>query len=247
MLKHRFISAKADGADTSVVRPSNWNDTHTVTSFAFDAGEVTANISADANNFSPTGWNGEEPNQGSILYLNVSSACSITGLAGGVPGRFALLINTGTATLTLIPRSGSSLAGNQFAFVSNFHLNPGQGVALVYSSVSNQWQPTSSLARQPDGTSMLGDVNASLTPVSNRYQILNTALTANRAVTLPNTGLFDGMEFHITRLDTSSFTVTITDPVAGNNFLFPSTVQGWVHYRYTGSAWLQIAGGSFTA
>lgn len=27
-LKHKFQSAKTDGADTSLVRPSNWNDEH---------------------------------------------------------------------------------------------------------------------------------------------------------------------------------------------------------------------------
>ncbi len=30
-LKHKFTSAKTDGADTSVVRPSNWNDDHDLT------------------------------------------------------------------------------------------------------------------------------------------------------------------------------------------------------------------------
>ncbi len=30
-VKHRFTSAKSDGGDTSLVRPSNWNDTHAVT------------------------------------------------------------------------------------------------------------------------------------------------------------------------------------------------------------------------
>lgn len=28
--KHKFASAKADGADATLVRPSNWNDTHTI-------------------------------------------------------------------------------------------------------------------------------------------------------------------------------------------------------------------------
>lgn len=32
-IKHKFTSAQADGGDTSVVRPSNWNDDHQVTSF----------------------------------------------------------------------------------------------------------------------------------------------------------------------------------------------------------------------
>lgn len=30
-IKHKFISAIPDGADASVVRPSNWNDDHDVT------------------------------------------------------------------------------------------------------------------------------------------------------------------------------------------------------------------------
>lgn len=30
-IKHRFQSLKADGNDTSLIRPSNWNDTHTLT------------------------------------------------------------------------------------------------------------------------------------------------------------------------------------------------------------------------
>lgn len=30
-IKHQFVSAEADGPDTSLVRPSNWNDTHTLT------------------------------------------------------------------------------------------------------------------------------------------------------------------------------------------------------------------------
>lgn len=29
-VKHKFVSAIADGADTTVVRPSNWNDTHDI-------------------------------------------------------------------------------------------------------------------------------------------------------------------------------------------------------------------------
>lgn len=30
-LKHNFVSAQADGPDTSVVRPSNWNAEHDLT------------------------------------------------------------------------------------------------------------------------------------------------------------------------------------------------------------------------
>lgn len=29
-VKHRFQSPKADGGDTTLIRPSNWNDTHII-------------------------------------------------------------------------------------------------------------------------------------------------------------------------------------------------------------------------
>lgn len=29
-IKHTFVSAKSDGADTSLVRPSNWNEDHNI-------------------------------------------------------------------------------------------------------------------------------------------------------------------------------------------------------------------------
>lgn len=33
-IKHKFTSGKADGADVTVVKPSNWNDTHDITTTA---------------------------------------------------------------------------------------------------------------------------------------------------------------------------------------------------------------------
>ncbi|CAB4146369.1 hypothetical protein UFOVP503_9 [uncultured Caudovirales phage] len=30
-LKHNFVSGKSDGADATLVRPSNWNDEHSLT------------------------------------------------------------------------------------------------------------------------------------------------------------------------------------------------------------------------
>lgn len=30
LVRHKFVSAKEEGPDNSVVRPSNWNDTHTI-------------------------------------------------------------------------------------------------------------------------------------------------------------------------------------------------------------------------
>lgn len=46
-IKHKFQSAKSDGGDTSLVRPSNWNDTHEIEVAAFSLiGRASAGVGA---------------------------------------------------------------------------------------------------------------------------------------------------------------------------------------------------------
>lgn len=42
---HKFVSPKSDGPDGTVVRPSNWNDTHTITE---DVSVISINTNAVA-------------------------------------------------------------------------------------------------------------------------------------------------------------------------------------------------------
>lgn len=44
-LKHKFTSAKTDGTDTTLVRPSNWNDEHNLT---LNSGALLGRSSAGA-------------------------------------------------------------------------------------------------------------------------------------------------------------------------------------------------------
>ena len=57
-VKHKFVSAIADESDASVVRPSNWNDTHDIvglgTAAALDAGVANGVATLDANGTVPT-------------------------------------------------------------------------------------------------------------------------------------------------------------------------------------------------
>jgi len=41
MIKHKFVSGKSDGGDTSVVRPSNWNADHDVSGSDFPQSAIT--------------------------------------------------------------------------------------------------------------------------------------------------------------------------------------------------------------
>jgi hypothetical protein len=92
--------------------------------------------------------------------------------------------------------------------------------------------------RQYDGSTDLGDASVTLTAASTRIQYQNVTLTANRTITLPNSGLYEGMEFEIARRATTpgAFTLQVVDPLGGNNHLFPASTNGFVRFRYRG-AW----------
>lgn len=56
MIKHKFTSAKADGADATLVQPSDWNDSHDAPPFCYpflaDASAAAwTNMPAAADNF----------------------------------------------------------------------------------------------------------------------------------------------------------------------------------------------------
>lgn len=76
---------------------------------------------------------------GSCLRLNVTAACSLTGLAGGAAGREIELLNVGTATLQCPANSGSSTTSNRFA--NTFNIAPGQSITLRYDATSSLWRP----------------------------------------------------------------------------------------------------------
>lgn len=69
-----------------------------------------------------------------------------------------------------------------------------------------------------------------------------SAITADRNVDLPTGGLYEGLEFEVVRASsaTGAFAVNIgTGPVKAL-----SSAGTWARVRYTGAAWVQVAGGS---
>jgi hypothetical protein len=98
---------------------------------------VTDTLSADANDYSPTGWNGTEPAQAVFLDIAGDIAVKITGLAGGVEGRLAIIRRTGSTLLMIPPNDTGSVASNRFAGNLPSFLMPGDVVQFVYRGT--QW------------------------------------------------------------------------------------------------------------
>lgn len=82
------------------------------------------------------------------------------------------------------------------------------------------------------------NVVTALAATDNRTQRFTVALTANRTISLPTTGMHTGQHFRINRTDTAAFTLAI-----GTLFTFASGVSGWLDIDYTGTAWVMTARG----
>jgi hypothetical protein len=89
-ITHKFVSAKDDGADETVVRPSNWNDTHDVEQVITDNAVVTVDDASVADNeFAKFTANGIEGR----TYAEVLSDLGLPASPSGVEDKFTEIIS----------------------------------------------------------------------------------------------------------------------------------------------------------
>jgi len=128
-LKHKFVSGIADGADTSVVRPSNWNDTH---DHYLDVNAQTGNYGIAASD------------SGALITFKSSAAVAVTlpqasnsaitpGTLGFFNGWFCFVRNLGVGLVTITP-STSTIDG--FASIT---LPTGHGGLIVSDGTNYQF------------------------------------------------------------------------------------------------------------
>jgi hypothetical protein len=94
-----------------------------------------AEITADQNNYAPS--------LAPVLRLSSDAARTITGLAGGDPGRAITVINVGVHNITLARQSASSDAENRFLPVGttgDFIVVPNGAVGLWYDGTTERWR-----------------------------------------------------------------------------------------------------------
>lgn len=99
-------------------------------------GDLTpATITADQNDYSPTGLEDT-----SILRLATNASRNLTGLAGGSEGRLVVISNVGANDLVLKDENGASAVANRFALAGDIVISPDESLLLWYDATSSRWR-----------------------------------------------------------------------------------------------------------
>lgn len=104
--------------------------------FALNGALTTAQITATADNYNPTGLSSAV-----TLRLNSDASRDLTGIAGGSAGRILIIRNVGSFNIVLKDEGATSTAANRFALFSDVTLQPEQTATLQYDAVSSRWFP----------------------------------------------------------------------------------------------------------
>lgn len=105
-------------------------------SFGLDGDITPAQITADQNDYNPTGLA-----TAARMRINSDAYRAITGLQGGYDGRIVHIINTGSFQIAFADNDAGSSAANRFRTINNSWatLNPKQSAILIYDGTSGFW------------------------------------------------------------------------------------------------------------
>jgi len=77
-VKHKFVSSIPDSTDTSLVRPTNWNDTHDLTGFGTMAEQNANAVAITGGSINGTTIGATTASTGAFTYISTSSFTSTT-------------------------------------------------------------------------------------------------------------------------------------------------------------------------
>ncbi len=144
------------------------------------SGDITpAQITANQNDYNPTGLSGA-----AVLRLSTDASRNITGLQGGSDGRILIIANVGSFPLVLVNASGLSTEAYRFAFTTDVTLAAGGVVPLIYDSTASRWR----LAAQLDLSGTFQPLDAALTAIAggSDFVTFTGPTTSTKTFTLPN-------------------------------------------------------------
>lgn len=97
---------------------------------------ITPSLSADTNDWAPTGYL-----TATSFLVSATGGWNVTGIAGGTNGRILLVFNVDVAnTFTIKANNGSSLPENRIQCGTDLNLAPGTGCLLYYETNGSFWR-----------------------------------------------------------------------------------------------------------
>ena len=100
-------------------------------------------ITATTNNYNPTGLS-----TCNIMRLSTDATRTISGIVAQESGRIIVLINTGTANITITNEGASSTAANRFANGGDTTLGTMETMTIWYDETSLRWRAIANTVRQ---------------------------------------------------------------------------------------------------
>lgn len=119
--------------------------------WAFSGDITPAQITANANDYNPTGLSGA-----AVLRLSTDASRNITGLQGGADGRVVRIDNVGAFPIVLKNADAGSTAANRFAFGVDRTLEAGRSLWLSYDSTQARWLDTVPLSKLTQALARIG-------------------------------------------------------------------------------------------
>ncbi len=132
-ITHKFVSAKADSTDVSLINPSNWNDTHEITNFPFI-------IVGDYN------FTAQTPGGSLIVGSNTVTLSPVPSGVNGTDSSHYLFISNGTgAAEAVLITGGTAVSGAASGTVIVTCANTHSGAWTIQSATAG-WQEAAQAA-----------------------------------------------------------------------------------------------------
>jgi hypothetical protein len=161
------------------------------TLFKFSGIISPAQITADQNDYAPTGIA-----TANTLRINSNALRNITGISS-IANQILLIHNTGTFDIVFKDESSSSTAANRFALNGDLTLKPDQSVLIWYDGTSTRWRASGQWSSTATATTVIDRVttqvdivNTSAESTVYSYSLTGGSLGANGILRLTIHGDF---------------------------------------------------------
>jgi hypothetical protein len=190
------------------------NSTGATADFLFgQTAVITPSISSSQNNWSPSGYLSAGVPAANVIRTTVTaSGVKLTGLVPPptAEGFLVTLENAAASTnpLHLVANSGSSSAANQFAFLSDVWIDPGESLQLQYDATLTAWRefgPHRDLRSDIWGTGADGAVTAATGTLSRTMYYTDLTVPASQALTCQGFDIYVSGTLDISNASAGSF------------------------------------------